>query len=161
GDYNFSIRATDANGCFAQRAYTLTINPICSPITVAPATLPVGQVGRSYSQTFSATGGTAPYTFSITTGSLPPGLSLAANGNLSGTPTTAGAFSFRLRATDANGCREDQIYSLTINNACPTITLNPTSSLPSGRIATPYSQAITATGGVAPYTFSLSTGSSL
>src|SRR5262249_3610995 len=90
GDYNFSIRATDANGCFAQRAYPLTINPICSPITVAPATLPVGQVGRSYSQTFSATGGTAPYTFSITTGSLPPGLSLAANGNLSGTPTTAG-----------------------------------------------------------------------
>src|SRR5262249_23390107 len=75
--------------------------------------------------------------------------------------TTAGSFSFRLRATDANGCREDQIHSLTINNACPTIPLNPTSSLPSGRIATPYSQAITATGGVAPYTFSLSTGSSL
>ena len=161
GTYNFNVRATDANGCFIQRAYTLTINTICSPITIAPATLSVGQVGRSYSQRLSATGGTAPYTFSLLTGSLPPGLSLAAIGDLSGTPTTAGSFSFRLRATDANGCREDQIYSLTINNACPTITLNPTSPLPSGRIATSYSQTITPTGGAAPYTFSLGTGSFL
>jgi len=160
GNYNFNVRATDANGCFGQRAYTLIINPTCSIITVNPATLPVGQVGLSYSQTFSATGGAAPYSFSIMLGALPAGLSLASNGNLTGAPTSAGAYSFTVRATDANGCVGERTYTLTIS-ACPAITLNPASPLPSGRIATPYSQTITATGGAAPYAFSLATGSSL
>ena len=160
GSYSFIVRGNDSNGCFGERSYTLVVNPACPTITVNPATLPIGQVGLSYSQTFSATGGTAPYIFSIASGALPPGLSLASNGNLTGSPTSAGSFSFTVRATDANGCAGERTYSLTIG-ACSTITLNPTSPLPSGRIATAYNQSITATGGAAPYVFSLATGSSL
>ena len=160
GNYNFNVRATDANGCFSQRAYTLAITG-CGIITVNPATLPVAQVGVPYSRTFSATGGTAPYSFGTNISALPPGLSFNTNGSLTGTPTTAGSYSFIVRGNDANGCFGERSYTLVVNPACPSITVNPTSPLPSGRIATPYSQTITATGGVAPHTFSLATGSFL
>ncbi len=161
GNFNFVVRATDANGCFFQRSYSLIINPGCSLITINPAILPVAQVGRAYTQTFSATGGTAPYLFGVNISALPPGLSWNVNGTLSGTPTTAGSYSFIVRGDDSNGCFGSRSYTLVVTPPCPTITLSPTSPLTSGRIATPYSQTITATGGVAPYVFSLATGSSL
>jgi len=69
---------------------------ICSP--------GAGEVGVPYSYTFTATGGTAPYVFDVVSGALPTGLSLdAETGELTGTPTTAGAFSFTIRVTDALG----------------------------------------------------------
>ncbi len=159
GNYNITARATDANGCTAERNYTLVVNnPACPTITVNPANLPVAQVGLSYSQMFSATGGTSPYSFSISTGALPNGLSLASNGNLSGTPTSAGSYSFTVRATDASGCMGARSYTLVANNpACPAITLNPT-FLPLPRVGTVYSQTFSATGGTAPYSFSISSG---
>jgi len=163
GSYSFIVRGNDANGCFGERSYTLVVNnPVCPAITLNPTntTLPAGATGAVYNQTFSATGGAAPYVFSIALGALPTGLSLASNGNLTGAPTTAGSYSFTVRATDANGCVSERTYSLTIS-ACAAITLNPASPLPSSKIATPYSQTITATGGAAPYAFSLATGSSL
>jgi uncharacterized protein (TIGR03437 family) len=161
GSFSFIVRATDANGCYGERNYTLNVIA-CPTITVNPATLPAGTTGAAYNQSFSATGGSAAYSFSIATGSLPNGLSLASNGNLTGTPTSAGSYSFTVRTTDANGCTGERSYTLAINNpVCPTITLNPVSPLPAGRIATSYNQTITATGGAAPYDFSLATGSTL
>ncbi|RYD51275.1 MAG: hypothetical protein EOP52_09720 [Sphingobacteriales bacterium] len=70
-------------------------------IAVAPATLPNGQQGTAYSQTLSASGGTAPYTYAITAGALPSGLSLS-NGTIAGTPATNGTFNFTVTATDAS-----------------------------------------------------------
>jgi hypothetical protein len=87
----------------------------CPTITVAPATLPDGTGGAAYSQTVSASGGTAPYTFSITAGSLPAGLMLnSTNGAISGTPSSAGTSNFTITATDANNCSGNQGYSVTI-----------------------------------------------
>src|SRR5262245_49120880 len=160
GTFNFVVRGTDSNGCFSQRAYTLTITG-CGIITINPATCPVAQVGLPYARTFTATGGTAPYSFGTNISALPPGLSFNTNGSISGAPTTAGSYSFIVRGNDANGCFGERSYTLVVNPACPSITVNPTSPLPSGRIATPYSQTITATGGVAPHAFSLLLGSSL
>ena len=83
------------------RAYAVTIN---AAITVNPATLPNGTVGIAYSQTVSATGGTGSYTFSVSAGSLPAGLSLnAATGAITGTPTTAATSNFTITATDGLG----------------------------------------------------------
>src|SRR5262249_40958348 len=76
----------------------------CPTITVSPAgpALPAGTEGTPYSQTFTASGGTGPYTFAVTSGAPPSNLNLASGGLLSGTPTVAGDFSFTVTATDTS-----------------------------------------------------------
>ncbi|HEX5735108.1 MAG TPA: DUF4214 domain-containing protein [Blastocatellia bacterium] len=73
------------------------------PLSVLTSSLTGGLVGISYSQVLLATGGTAPYTWSLVSGSgsLPPGLNLSTNGTITGTPTTTGTFNFTVRVTDA------------------------------------------------------------
>ncbi len=118
-----------------------------------------GVVGVSYSQTISASGGTAPYSYTVTSGSLPAGLNIdGPTGIISGTPTTAGNSTFTITATDSNSCTGTKDYTIKI---CPLITLSPASPLPGGSVGTPYSQTITAAGGTAPYVFSLSSGTLL
>ena len=85
-------------------------------ITISPTTLPDGQAGTTYSQTLAASGGTAPYTFTET-GNLPAGLTLSSDGALTGTPTTAGASSFTVTATDAESNTGSQAYTLTVDSA--------------------------------------------
>lgn len=85
----------------------LTINSGC------PAN---GIQNVSYTTTLTATGGTTPYTFTISSGSLPPGLSLASNGTISGTPTTLGTYSATFLATDA--------YGFTGTLSCASFTIN-------------------------------------
>lgn len=160
GSYAFSIQATDANGCKGERAYTLVVNtPTCPAITI-PNILPVPFVGTSYSQTFSATGGTGPYFFSIPSGVLPPGLTLSSNGHLNGTPTSTGTFTFAIRATDSNGCSGERTYTLGVQ-PCQGIEFSPYGPIPSGRVGVVYSLTLTPSGGSAPYTFILGTSSFL
>ncbi len=150
---NFTITATDGLGATGSRAYNVTIN---AAITVNPATLPNGALGNAYAQTVSATGGTGVYTFSLSAGSLPPGLSLnAATGAITGTPTTSATNNFSITATDGLSATGSRAYSVTINAA---ITVNP-ATLPDAMLGTPYSQTITATGGNGSYVFSVSAGS--
>src|SRR3546814_13669416 len=80
-----------------------------STITLSPAALRDGAVGTAYAQTLSASGGTAPYTFSVTAGSLPAGLSLASDGTLSGTPTASGASAFTVEARDTFRSEERRV----------------------------------------------------
>jgi len=155
GSYSFTITVTDANNCTATIRYTLVISNTCSTITVNPPTLPAGTVGTAYSQTISATGGYAPYTFTVTSGALPQGLSLnATTGALSGTPLQTGTYNFFITVTDGYGCTGSRSYTVTIN--CPTITLMP-ATLPAGQAGVAYNQTITATPG-SGYTFSVLTG---
>ncbi|QSX80098.1 putative Ig domain-containing protein [Lysobacter solisilvae] len=153
GTFNFTLQGRDAGGTLGSQAYSLVI--AAPTIVFAPATLPDGVGGVAYSQTVTATGGAAPYAFSLVAGSLPAGLSLSSAGVLAGTPTTAGTFSITMRAADANGFTGDQVYSLVI--AAPTIVVAP-ATLPDGLAGVAYSQALSASGGTAPYNFSLLAG---
>lgn len=86
----------------AQQQITLTVNP--APLVITSSVMPVGQVSVTYSQKLQATGGVAPYKWALAAGSsLPAGLSLATDGTISGTPTTAGTFNFTVTVTDSQG----------------------------------------------------------
>ena len=98
-------------------------------LTVSPATLPDGMYGYAYGpQALTASGGTAPYTFAVSLGALPPGMSLSTDGTLSGTPTAIGVYLFTVTAQDntpAPGTLSGtQLYTLTVDPAPLTITAN-------------------------------------
>lgn len=122
GEYAFTVSGAGAHTIVTVGSGSATPPPdpaVCPTITVTPTTLPAGTTGSGYSQTISGSGGTAPYTFTLNTGSLPTGLSLATNGNLTGTPTVAGDYTFTVKATQADGCLgvTSPAYTLTIAGA--------------------------------------------
>ena len=95
-------------------------------IAITPTTLPNGTVTVAYAQIIMASGGTAPYTFSITSGVLPAGLTLGSNGALSGTPTTAATSNFTVTAKDTNNLSAAQSYTLTIGKKSTSISVSAT-----------------------------------
>jgi DNA-binding beta-propeller fold protein YncE len=130
-------------------------------IAISPATLPAATIGTMYSQTLTAGGGTSPYTFAISAGALPAGITLT-GGVLAGTPTGVGTFTFTVTATDSSPAPGPLTgtakYVLTVNPvAAPTITITP-AMLTAGTVGTAYSQTLTASGGTSPYTFAVTSG---
>jgi len=85
-----------------------------STITLSPPTLSGGSIGTPYSQTITASGGMAPYIYSVTVGTLPAGLTLT-GGTISGTPSAAGTSAFTIKATDSQSSNGSRAYSITIN----------------------------------------------
>ncbi|MFW3176630.1 autotransporter domain-containing protein [Xanthomonas phaseoli] len=157
GSFNFSVTATDStSGTPSQGTRGYTLNIAAPTIALAPATVPTATRGSAYSQTLTASGGTAAYTYAITSGALPAGITLASNGTLSGTATLEGTFNFTVQATDANSFTGTQAYSLTV--AGPNLVL-PASTLPAGTAGQAYAAAVApATGGTAPYSYAVTAG---
>ena len=124
GTFTFTVKGTDGQGQPLQQAYSITVGPPPPLTVVLPAggsTLSPGTVGVSYAQNFFLSGGVAPYTWSVASGSLPPGLALVTtaaptdnNNQLAGTPTTVGTFTFTMKVTDSAGSHATQQFSLTI-----------------------------------------------
>ncbi|WP_425526275.1 putative Ig domain-containing protein [Xanthomonas hortorum] len=158
GSFNFTVTATDAGSFTGNQAYSLTV---AGPNLALPAsTLPAGTAGQAYSAVIApATGGTAPYSYALTAGALPAGVVVdVATGALSGTPTVAGTFNFTLTVSDSTpspAAQASRSYTLTI--AAPSIAITP-SALPAAVRGTAYSQAVTASGGIAPYSYALGSG---
>ncbi|HEV2479409.1 MAG TPA: MBG domain-containing protein [Puia sp.] len=101
--------------------------PSQQTLTISPATIPDGQYGVGYkTQTLKASGGKSPYAFTISAGSLPPGMMLSKDGGLSGNPAAAGGYSFTVAVQDnakgKNAASGSQNYTLNINQASLTIT---------------------------------------
>ncbi|MFT3746148.1 MAG: MBG domain-containing protein [Pyrinomonadaceae bacterium] len=115
GSYTVAISVAD--NCGQATTATFTVNVTCPTITVNPATMPNAAVNAAYGQTFSASPVGGNYSFAVTSGALPAGLTLNSNGSFSGAPTTAGTFNFRITATGFGGCTGFRDYSLTVNKA--------------------------------------------
>ena len=91
-----------------------TTAPAPSKVTIATTTLPNGTAGTAYAQTLAASGGTAPYSWSLTAGSLPAGLVLSVAGTISGTPTAAAAATFTVQVLDSSGLTASGTLSLSV-----------------------------------------------
>jgi uncharacterized protein with beta-barrel porin domain len=163
GTYNVTITATDSStgtGPYAgSRAYTITVAAAALTMTPAPGTIN-GTAGSPMNATFAAANGTAPYTYTVSAGALPPGVTLASTGALSGTPTAAGTFNVSIEATDSStgtGAPFHVTQSYTLAIAPPTIALSPP-TLPNPTVGVAYAQSVMASGGIGSYTYAVTAG---
>ena len=140
-------------------SYIFTVS-LSYPLEVFPGIVPIGYIQESYTFTFSAVGGVPPYTFSLYSGSLPPGLALFPSGVVIGTPTVLGTFLFTVKVTDSSGATATLQSSIVITtHPIPPVVITVSGNPPGGAVGTPYSYTFTASGGTAPYTFALNSGS--
>ena len=159
GTFSFTVQVTDSAAGIASVPCSITI--VAPPPIITCGSPPSGTVGSSYTHTFVASSGTPPYTYSKIAGNFPTGLGLnSGTGQLSGTPTAAGTFSFTIQVTDALGATDSVPCSIVIAAAPPpppalVITCgNP----PNGVAGVMYSAVLPISGGVEPYTLSIIMG---
>ena len=149
--YAFSVTATDSNGLAGTRNYGITVVPAAT--LVVTTALPIATAQQSYSHQIDVTGGSGTYTFVRISGALPPGLTLSASGQITGTPTATGAYGFALDISDGT---DTVTSSFTLNVVAPTITVTPTT--PPATFGAAYYGSVTATGGTGPYSFDVASG---
>ena len=115
GTYTFLIKAADASNSLnvAYRQFTLVVS--ATPLTITTGGLPNATLQAAYSQTLTATGGTGTLTWALSYQNyLPPGLSLASNGTVTGTPTSTGNYVFLVQVTDAAGVSVSRYIGINI-----------------------------------------------
>ena len=151
GNFFATFLVSDSSGLSVQVSLPLQINNPALQITTT--SLPGGVVGQVYAASIAASGGSGNYTFTMTGGSLPPNVQLAAGGQLSGTPGAAGTFTFTARVTDA--LQNTSSRSLTITIAAAPVTISGKVP-PTVSVNNPISVTVTATGGIGPYTYTIS-----
>ncbi|MBC7837174.1 MAG: carboxypeptidase regulatory-like domain-containing protein [Nitrospiraceae bacterium] len=114
-----TVKVTDSVGGTATKQLSLTISPVGAPVAItSPSLLPAGTVGSAYSTTLAASGGNGALSWSFVSGALPGGVMLTSTGQLSGTPTTAGAFSFTIQVQDSGTPQQSnqKQFNLTVNS---------------------------------------------
>jgi hypothetical protein len=156
--YGFTVQGTGDLGQPLYQAYQLTVDPNM-PLAINSSggtDLGPGMVGGAYAQNFFLSGGSAPYTWAVAAGQLPPGLNLQsfgdprdANNELAGTLTAAGTFTFTMRLTDFAGQQATEQFSLTVD---PALQIS-TTPMPTGTVGVPYSHDLIAEGGTPPYSW--------
>lgn len=157
GSFSATIQVTDSKSQTAQKALTFTVtDPPVPPVEIVTSTLPSATKGASFSQQLNATGGKAPYTWSVTAGSLPGGLGLAAaTGIISGTPAAAGSFSFTVTATDSELRTASKPLSIVV--AAPPLVVAAIPALET-LMGLSFNYQLSANGGTTPYTWSAASG---
>jgi hypothetical protein len=154
-----SFKVTDSSSSALTQTATLTMTIFPAGLVITTTSLPNGQVNVSYSAALTAVGGTSPYTWSLSSGALPTGLSLnASTGAIIGTPSvTATATPLIFKVTDASSPALTQTIRLALSIS-PAALVITTTSLPNGEITMPYNATLAATGGTTPYTWKLTGG---
>src|SRR5229473_2097132 len=134
----------------------LYFNPVVKePIVITTTSVPNGFISQPYVQLLLEQNRSGPITWSLASGTLPPGITLGASGILSGTPTAVGSFTCTVQVTDGISTTT-ATFTLTVNG--PTLVFAP-QTLPTGITASPYSGSLTTSGGTPPSTFVVTSGS--
>ncbi|HEX5425950.1 MAG TPA: fibronectin type III domain-containing protein, partial [Candidatus Acidoferrales bacterium] len=157
GTSTFTVKVTDASSSTATKSLSIAVAAATPTLSVSTSSLSGGTAGTTYSASLQATGGTTPYSWAVSSGSLPAGLSLnSSSGAISGTPTTSGTSTFTVKVTDASSSTATKSLSIAVAGVPLTIT---TTSVPNGTTNTAYSAFLYAGGGNTPYTWTISSGS--
>lgn len=112
GVYTFTVQATDQALSTVSLACSLTVTS--GPLAVTTTVLAYATIGASYAASLAAAGGTPPYTWVISAGSLPPGLTLDSSGHIGGTPTQGGQYTFTAEVTDAVNAHAFASFTITV-----------------------------------------------
>jgi alpha-tubulin suppressor-like RCC1 family protein len=161
GEFTFTVEIVDASdsSSYYTRPFTVTIVKSNKSISITTTSLDDGMAGDDYSQTLEAEGGSGDYKWSKSSGTLPAGLSLSSGGEISGTPTKSGEFTFTVKAIDTkdSSLYDTRSFTITIDSygEPASITVN---SLDNGIVGDDYSQTLEAEGGSGDFTWSRSSG---
>lgn len=157
GADSFSYRVRDAFSTSAAARVSITVAD--PQLRLATPTLGQATTELDFSQTLRSEGGLAPYTYAVTAGALPAGMTLEQDGRFTGRPTADGSFAFTVTVTDSSTGRGpfkvSQAYALQV--AAPEVGLDLT-PLADAVGAAAYTQRLSASGGTAPYRFALRSG---
>src|SRR5208337_4307486 len=158
---NSSVTVTATSNANTGVTATLAITISTAILGITPTTLPAATVGAPYNVYVSAIGGASgTFTWSITSGSLPAGLTMASSTTstvtISGTPTTAGTSDFTIQVVNSASNKASQALGIVVSKPGP-LTIE-TQSLPPGTVNTPYNASLQATGGIEPYTWTITSG---
>jgi len=153
---HLSFTVTDSGNPVQTQSVSLVLT-IAPVLAVTTSSLPSGITGTAYSASLAASGGTPGYTWSVTGGTLPAGLTLApSTGAITGPPTAAGSTSLSFTVTDSGNPAQSQSVVLTVS-VLPALVVT-TASLPTGVVGTAYSASLAASGGTGGYTWALTSG---
>jgi hypothetical protein len=154
GVASITVQVTDAESRTAQKTMTLTVLP--PPVEVVTSSLPLAQQGNLFSYQLAAIGGKPPYTWAVTAGALPGGLSFSpATGMISGVPAAAGSFGFTVDVTDSESRAARKTFSIRV--APPPLLIQTVSSFEVLK-GSSFSHQLVASGGVQPYTWQVTSG---
>ncbi len=157
--FTVTITATAVGQTTKSSSVTLNI-PANPAITTAGGALTAGQVGSTYTVTLGISGGISPYTWSVTQGNLPTGLTIGSStGVISGIPTASGTYNFTLKVADSGSpaLTATAQFSIAIAPAAPIVFT--TTSLASATYNVAYTATVAATGGAGALTYKVTTGS--
>ncbi len=158
GQSQFTVTVRDSARGTVAKVFTLRV--VADPaLNIVTETLPDGVLGEPYGAAVAVAGGTPPYTWSLTSGSIPPGLTFnASTGNFGGTSTAAGQFSANVLVTDAAGAVSRRSYSFEVRPAGVERLEISTATLPAATLGRPYGASLNARGGQEPYRWELLPG---
>jgi hypothetical protein len=154
GVYSFVVRVTDPAALDVNGNFAIQVD--APSLSLGPQTLPGARANQPYEQRLTVYGGYAPYMYAVVAGTLPKGMTLEADGLLSGTPdVAAGNYTFTVRATDQYNLTTSLELVLTV--LAPRMQID-TAKLPAGVKGKPYAEEIVASGASEPYSFRVSGG---
>jgi hypothetical protein len=158
GPDSFTVEVTDSEGPPATASAPESVTVTAPPLSVTTTSLPGAVAGVAYSAKLAATGGISPYTWLLSGGSLPEGLTLRSSGTIAGTPKSAGSASFTVEVADSDTPAETAPASLSITVGIAPLVVTTGTDLPTAHDGTAYSVKLAADGGITPYTWSLTSG---